>query len=175
MRVIFLIALAVFLWVLAGGPIVLPVAKTVSRDPSLPTFADAVQEMNEIDQAIRDGRLHEDPARARTRLAFIDAVDRYERSNCHETLRPGLIQAAVSVLDLKLAPPTETVRVGDKVLNGTNRFGQDAEEALLTALDRGYLRIEDVPQRMGWTIKSAGGWSAKDQTKFQCGPKPRRN
>lgn len=174
MRVIFLLVLAVFLWVLAGGPIILPVAKTLPRDPGLSTFADAVEEMDEIEQAIRDGRLREDPARARTRHAFIDAVDRYERSNCHETLRSVLTRAAVSVLELKLAPPTETVRVGDKVLNGTRRFDQDADEALVTALDRGYLRIEDVPQRMSGIIRTAGGWSAKDQGKLQCGPTPKR-
>ncbi len=122
--------------------------------PELPTFAQAERDLGELQQAQRDGRLQEDPDRRELRQSVRRANERLKGLPCDEVLRQDFVDAVIPFLRAVMATrgeaPVETVRVGDRVLNGTHFLDGQVTYEIERAVDDGFLRADDLPPELAW-------------------------
>lgn len=122
--------------------------------PGLPSFAEREREMGELEQAQRDGRLREDPDRRGLRRSVLQAGERLKDFPCSDALRQDFANAVTPFLRTVIATrderPVETVRVGDKVLNGTRFLDGLVIQEIERAVSNGLLRSDDLPPELAF-------------------------
>jgi hypothetical protein len=151
--VLFLIAVAVATWFIAGGPAPGVRMKPLTADPNLPTFQESVRQSRRSEQAFadaaRNGEIAEDPAMRARRQAVIAAGQKVDVNPCDMQAREELTQAVRAFLKANMSAsdkkPTETMVVDGRVVDARGHLNRKAGEVMDMAFADGTIDRRALP------------------------------
>lgn len=123
--------------------------------PDLPTFQQTrlqLQEMVQVRQAERQGRVIEDTVRGELRRNVVVTYERLDQAPCNEDLRRDFVAAVIPFLETlyetRNSAPIETVEVEGKVLNATAYLDQEPLDKIGMAGMFGLLSHRELPRHL---------------------------
>jgi hypothetical protein len=150
---LFLIAVAVVTWFIAGGPAPGVKMRPLTPDPNLPTFQESVRQSQRSEKAYAEaaanGEIVEDPAMRARRQAVITAGKKVDTNPCDMDAREELRKAVLAFFKANMSAgdkkPTETMTVDGRVVDARGHLNREASDIMTMAFADGTLDRNALP------------------------------
>jgi hypothetical protein len=150
---LFLIAVAIATWFIAGGPAPGVRVRPLTADPNLPTFQESVRQSERREKAYAEaaanGEMVEDPAMRARRQAVIAAGQKVDANPCDMDARAELTKAVQALFKANMSAsdkkPTETMVVDGRVVDARGHLNREATDVMTMAFADGTIDRKALP------------------------------
>lgn len=146
---LFLAAVAVITWFVAGGPVPIVALRPLTPSASVPTFQQSLSDDRALQGAHADGKLVEDPAMRARRAAVIAAGQKVDANPCDKAAREELRVAVVAFFKANMSAsdkkPVETMVVDGRVVDARGFLNGRATDVMTMAFADGILTRDALP------------------------------